>query len=484
VFSFASKKPLVVVEIGNEWLKIAEARHTARGNVITKAKFIRLMELGGALQDAISKMFRDLKLDKHSVITYIPRHLTNVRVLELPSTDPKEIRDMVNLQVGKQTPYSKEEIVSAHTIVDNEKEGYIKAMLVIARKNIVTERVEALEKSGIDVEAVALSTEGVYNWFSFSYAQAIKQYYPQSLLLIDIDSNYSDFIVIRKGRMVFSRNIFIGANNLLEDRAQWQEKFIEELTRSVERYRNEEKNAKLARIFLSGAAVNIEGLDQILSAKLDIPAETTLPAKNIRMKKGLGVLPDEVAKFVSPSALYGMAMKHKEIEFDLTPQEARIHKLMEEKRKSLTTLGILFAAIATVVSSILLADIYNRTIYLDKLKRKIAKIEEDADEARKMRLRVDLVERRLDAKGSTINMLNEIHKLTPKEIYFTNITIEEKKELIIKGRAEAMSDVFRFVTTLEESPYFKNAKTTYTTTKKEEGTEYADFEIICMYEKS
>ena len=46
-----------------------------------------------------------------------------------------------------------------------------------------------------------------------------------------------------------------------------------------------------------------------------------------------------------------------------------------------------------------------------------------------------------------------------------------------------MSNVFSFVTTLEGSPYFENVKTTYTTTKKDQGQEYTKFEIICMYEK-
>ena len=46
-----------------------------------------------------------------------------------------------------------------------------------------------------------------------------------------------------------------------------------------------------------------------------------------------------------------------------------------------------------------------------------------------------------------------------------------------------MSNVFSFVTTLENSLYFEGVKTSYTTTKKEQGEEYTKFEIICMYEK-
>jgi len=482
MFGFESGKPLVVVEIGNEWLKIAESRPAA-GRCITKAKFVRLSEIKGPLHEAIAKIFKNLRLNKHAVIMYIPRHLVNVRILELPSIDPQEIKDIVNLQMGKQTPYSKDEIVSSYSIIDTSREGYIKIMLVIARRNIVTERLEALEKNGIELERVALSSEGVYNWFKIAYMPGVKEDYSETVALVDIDSNYSDFIIVRGRKMVFSRNIFIGANNILETQSNWQEKFIEEISRSVERYRSEEKNVKLSRIFLSGAARMIKGLDQVLSAKLDIPTETTDPFKNIVIKKNVGVLPDEDSRAISVSPLFGIALMPKALEFDLMPQEARIYRLMEARRKALTVMGILFAAIAMMASSFLLAGIYNKTSYLGRLKKEISRVGKNADEARKMRVRISLVEKRLDAKGTSLDILNEVHKLIPKEIYFTSINIEEKKQAILKGRASAMSDVFRFVTTLENSPYFKNAKTTYTTTKKEEDKEYADFEIICMYEK-
>ena len=482
MFDRESRKPVVVVEIGNDWLKIAESRPSAKGWCITKAKFLRLADIKGPLKDAIIKVFKEMKLGTRSVITYLPRHLVNVRILELPSVDPREIDDMVNLQVGKQTPYAKEEIVSAHRMIDASREGYMKMMLVIAKRNVVTERMDTLEASGVTVEKVALSSEGVYNWFKAAYMPGLGQYFEQSIVLIDIDSNYSDFIAIRKGRPVFTRNIFIGAGNMVENRAEWQEKFIEELTRSMERYRSEDKAAKVARIFLSGAARGIQDLDKLLSARLDIPAEMTNPTRNLHIKKSVGILPDEDFSMVSPSALFGIAINHRDIELDLTPEEARIHKLMEEKRKSLTVMGILILSSAMLLSSFLLAGIYTKNIYLGELKSKISKIGKTADEARQMRMRIDLVEKRLDANGSTINILYEIERLTPGEIYFTNINIEEKKQAILKGRALAMSDVFRFVTTLENSPYFKNAKTTYTTTKKEKDVEYADFEIIGTYE--
>ena len=476
------KKSVVAVEIGNDWLKILKNEPFSFGKRITRVYFQKLVHINESVSDTISRVFKDMRANRSFVVTYLPRHLVTVRILEFPSTDSKEIRNMIDLQVGKQTPYSREEIISGYKIIDNGKDGYTKVMLVIARRNIIRERVGALQKAGIEVRKVGVSTEGVYNWFSIAYMPEVKQSDLQAVILIDIDSNYSDFIVIYKRKLAFTRSILIGSNYLLEELDKWQDKFVEELRHSIDLFRNEEKELKISKVFLSGAARHVKNLDRVLSMELDIPAEVTDHAKNIRIKKNIPILQDRNFRFVSISPLIGTAVKNDALELDLTPGEFRIQKLMEKKRKQLVVVGVLFTSIVMMASLLLLINIYNKNTYLLQLKQKITRIEAESNEVEKMRVRINFVEERLDARGSSINILNEIYKLVSKEIYFTKINIEEKKRVILRGRAFAMSDVFKFVTTLENSPYFKTVKTTYTTTKKEKDTEYADFEIMCTYE--
>ena len=480
------KKTTVVVEIGNDWLKILESQASPSQKYLTGASFTKLAHIKEKVSNEIAKVFKDLNLDKKFVITYIPRHLLTVRVLYLPSTDPKEISDMVNLQVGKQTPYSKDEIISAHKILESEREGYTGVMLVIARRNIISERLEALSGAGIEVKKVAVSSEGVYEWFNAAYMPEATGGLPSDgvLAVADVDSNYSDFIVIREGKLVFTRNIFIGANHLAEKNSGWYDKFTVELKHSIELYQGGERDAGISKIFLSGAARNLPELEHFVSAKLDMPVEAVKALKNIRVRKGSRGLEDEGNfKSISISPLIGVAIKGTGLTLDLTTSEARIQKLMDEKRKSLMITGVLAAAIALAASCFLLTFIYNKTAYLREVKKEIAKIETSAGEVEKMHMRISLIEKRLDAKGASINILEEIYKLTPKEIYLTSIEIHEKKEAILKGHARAMSDVFKFITTLEDSGMFAKVKTSYTTTKKEGDTEYADFEIICLYEE-
>jgi len=143
----------------------------------------------------------------------------------------------------------------------------------------------------------------------------------------------------------------------------------------------------------------------------------------------------------------------------------------------------LIAAIVMVSSLVLLISIYTKNTYLTQIKKQIAQIEKEAGYVERMRKHIDLVEDRLDAEQRSINVLHEIHKLTPKEIYFTNINIEEKKRTILQGRAQATSTVYEFVGILEDSPFFAEVTNTYATKKKEKGEEFTKFEIICMFEK-
>lgn len=482
------RKSVVVVEIGNDWLKVVEARE----GVVTKAVFQKLVEIKEPVTAALARIFKDMKLNKQGVITCIPRHLVTVRILEFPSTNPRDIRDMVSLQVGKQTPYSRDEIIFTYKTVNVSAAGYTRVMLVIARRNLVNARVEVLQKAGIEVEKVAMSSEGIARWFQMAYGAQTssgKDKVPgnvplenQAVIYVDIDSNYSDFIVLRNGKFVYTRNFLIGANHLLGEDAGWREKFGEEIMHSTGLYQNEERDSKIVQLFLGGAAEHIPQLTDMLGAKAGVPVVMTQPTHQVRLSKGLKLFEKEEGRFVSPCPLLGMFLEAGALELDLTSSELRIKKQMEGTRKKITVTGVLAFSIVMMLSTLFFIVFYSKGIYLSEIKKSVANIEKDALEVEQMRMSINLVKGRLDAGKSSINILHEIARLTPKEIYFTNINIAESKQTVLQGRAAAMSNVFEFVTTLENSLYFENVQTTYTTTKKEKDTEYAKFEIICMHE--
>ncbi len=475
---------VVAVEIGNDWLKIAQKSQTKNGKASYVINLSKLAQIKDSIATAISKIFKDLKLDRKHVVAYIPRHLVTVRMLELPTTDPKEISDMINLQIGKQTPYSKEEIASSHKIIETGQSGYSKVMLVIAARNIINERTETLVKAGLNIDRVAVSSEGVYNWFHDYYMPGMKLDTFQGVALVDIDSNYSDFIVIRRDKMVFTRNIFIGSNHLMQDAIDWRAKFLDELKRSLDRYQIEEKSIKIVKIFLSGSASNIKGLDAALGDAMGVPVENAYQFKDVDIHNAKDISQNDDFKFVSLTQLLGVSAKTKEPQIDLTTSEQKVKDMVDTKREQLTLMGVLIVSMVTMLSLMIFTNIYNKNMYLTKLKKMISRIGTEADSAEKMRSVINLVEKRLDSRGSSIEIINEVYKITPREIHLTDINIDEKHTIILKGGGMAMSDVFKYIKKLEESNMFEGVKATYTTTKRDkDNAEFAEFEISCNYQK-
>jgi Tfp pilus assembly PilM family ATPase len=482
----------IAVEIGNEWLKVIECGSSAKEAAVTKIYLKKLVEIKEPLTDALVKVFKDLKLGKRGVIVCIPRHLVTVRVLEFPSINPQDIKDMVSLQVGKQTPYSREEIIFTYKTLGVVKEGYTKVMLVIIRGNLVNTRVDVLQKAGIEVGRVAMSSEGLFKWFHYSYSGDVApakdrpsdEAKPEghAVILIDVDSNYSDFLVMNNEKLVYTRNFLIGVNHLLENEERWKEKFIEEVIHSVGLYQNEERNVKFAKAFLSGAVQHLGDMDSLLGTRLNLPVIKTAATHKIHVRQEAEWERHEECDRVSVCPLMGMSLNPKDLEIDLCSSELRIKNDVEGKRKQMMATGVLALLGITILSILFFLVYFNKSFYLAELNRTKSKIEKDAREVERMRMFIDLVEKRLDARRRSINVIHEINRLTPPEIHFTNIDIEEGKQTVLQGRAAAMSDVFEFVTTLENSPHFINVKTTYTTTKKEKDGEYSKFEIVCMHE--
>ncbi len=471
---------VIILEIGNDWLKIVEGKVSARGVVINDGCFIKLSEIKGSVSEAINGVLKDKKWDKRNIIAYLPRHLVTLRVLELPSDSPKEIDNIINLHICQQTPYSREEIVYSHKTIHSEKKGYSRVVLVIARRNLIDERMDIMVKASMNPRKMGLGSEGVLHWFNVFYSDGLKLPDSQAIALIDIDSNYSDFIVLHNRELRFSKNILIGANHLMEEKDTNINKFIDEAGHSLKVFHEESNNIEITKIFLSGAAKIIGNLDELIQAKFNLPCEALDPLKNaVHADREASIRAN--TGFISLSPVLGLLAKYKGLEFDLMPHEKRIGQIMEEKRKNLTMTGILFSAIILALSILLAIHINNKNIYINELKRKISSIKNVSDEVDKMRLSIDLVHERLDASGDVLNLLNEVYKTIPAEIYLTSIDVENRGQVVLKGHAVAISDVFKFVTSLGRSPFLEKVRDAYATTKEENNKQYADFEIIAEY---
>ena len=209
------RKSAVFIEIGNDWIKLVQVDAGSGGVVLSKVR-LEPIDADIAIFETISRALKAGKFSSSAVFACLPRQAVNLRLLELPSTDAAEIADMVELQIGRQTPYSRDEILSDYKPLGLTRQGtYTRIMLAIVQRSIVRERFYEIEQAGLGVEHMGVSSEGVLSWFLHRTRSEPQD---KDVAVIDVDSFYSQVLVLHRGEVVFTKSILVGAKQLLESR--------------------------------------------------------------------------------------------------------------------------------------------------------------------------------------------------------------------------------------------------------------------------
>ena len=172
-----------------------------------------------------------------------------------------------------------------------------------------------------------------------------------------------------------------------------------------------------------------------------------------------------------------------ELKVDLVPEEVRLARALEERGRELIKIGIFVLAVFVLVFFILLSNIFFKSAYLKNLDERYAPMIGESEKLEKDYARVSTIRHYLENRGYSLEVLTELHRLTPSEMALTDIRLDEQRKFSIKGTAEAMSVVFSFVDGMEKSKYFRDVKTKYTTKRRDGLKEFTDFEITAAIER-
>jgi hypothetical protein len=470
--SFLTGKIRVAVEMGGDWFKLAHVTHTGRGASISTLVLKRADEIEGLSGADLLRACGVPGIRGIPVIACLPRQMVNVRLFDLPSGDLREIADMIDLQIARQTPYSREEIVYDYRLIDSEREGYTRVMLVIAQSGQVRQRVRVLEEAGFDVELVSVSTDG---WLgAIQYAGNGTGEDGGQVAYLDLDSTYGDFMVAQKGLPLFSRSIPIGARDLASDPQKQGEKLAQELARALEAFRTENTAGEVRQVVLSGAAAWIQGLAE----QLQVALKLSVTVRQNPMGAG-EALDAPHLRDTSVTGLLGAAAVPEGLQINLMPESVSLRKALVVKARLMTGAVVLVMAILVLLSLWLQSRLQRREVYLLQLDRMIKSTEKAAEEVGSMRKKVSLVTARLQTKMMPAKLLVELHDVAGDNLVFSAIEIVEAERMVCRGTAPSGADVGQFVSALESSPRFANVKTTRTA----KGKDGVEFEITCGVEK-
>lgn len=473
----------LVLEIGTAHIKIAVFK-SAIGTTYLKEMIV----LSGtnpsedAITHAVLDSLKDLNIKKvPNLIISFSRNAVTLRNLRIPSSNPTEIDDMIKLHVGRQVPYAKEEIVSGYRIIGKDTMGYSKVMLAIVHRESIRKIFRVLEKCSLYTDRVELSSDGILSWLCKSIKMPdVKT--SEAFIILDIDSNFSDFIVSTYENILFSRVIAQGCEQLA-DESKWP-KFIGEMKQTIVISQGEEVVQKPSKIYVSGAVEDMKKLSSKIEVEFNLPVEVVEPLAHLPLAKDVVKKPPDLLKNCSFSSLLGLGLDSTKKKINFVLPEAQIRKTLRERTRDVIFLGSGIMYLIFVVCGIYGEKVHNRQAYLNLLDDSYKKIAAESQDLDQKTERMKRIKSKLDTRFVALNYLFEVSKLLPAEIVITSISFQRDDRVDLKGRALEMSDVFKFITTLENSPLFKGIQTRYTTKKKFKGKDVDEFELLCPMEKA
>lgn len=471
---WTDKNRFTGLEIEGGYVKLAQAEDSASGRNIAELVVKRSASQSEKdIIDALRSAIGQLKGPVNHLAINIPHHKVIVRFLSFPTVNEKEIEGMVRIQSAKELPFSKGEVISDYFIVEQTKEGYTKVAIAIVHQSVISEYLRILKKAGLELERITFSAEAILNWYREAFEKKEAAGYS---ILIDLDTSNTDILVFSGSGLVFTRGLDIGTDKL-GGQADLKNKLAEEIERTIEGYRRQEKTARIEKVFLTSEIR--ENLRSSLEQELGLPCEVVGPVKNLSCQKEISA--SLYKNGPSVVKVLGTALDTNKRKLNLLPVNLRRGQELKSRKKEIYTTLILCSGIILLGLVGFAKRIYDKQVYIRYLDSEIKKITPLAQEVENMFKKIELIGNWREVSGSPIDILRLLYDLIPENVWLSRFDCsEEDKMLVLKGSSRDMSEIFDFVNKLKKAAYFKNVELKYAGEKKSKADGSTSFEIDCV----
>ncbi len=405
--------------------------------------------------------------------------LVITKTLQIPSVKDDEINDILNLQAGRHTPYSREELVLNYISLGSVQNTYTNVLVVMVAREVIKKRLDILEMAGFKCGRIFFAAEGIARIISGKLTLPPDK--PPKVIL-NMDKNSSDFCVFGSSGLMFVRNIPVGESHIKDNQADALTRLAEEIKKSFEAYGSEDISGKPDTVYLSCKGPTGEEIRESLQEKtmtevqqffIDKYARISDPYDKQAVQSGTD----------SFSALIGTLECSGGLSIDLTPEEMKDALKFKSRARKLIAIGILCMVIFVQICLIFLVKVYYREKYLTRLEEEFRGKIEETEDLRLLSDKMRVMRKFLVHKGDSIKVLASLHDILPDEIYLNDIKMDDESGILIQGTSSSMSRIFELVTKLENDDMYKSVKTEFTESGKKDGKDVFNFGITMDREK-
>lgn len=466
----AAQKTIVALSIGTETIRIALAKVGPQKVEVQK---LRTLAVAGLDEEAQAQLLKEalggirnaavgvLVIETPSVIT---------KNIEIPSVNETEIREIIELQAGRYTPYAREEIIVEHMNLATFHNSYTKVLVIIVLRKLINAQITLMTRAGISLGVVMFAADALGAVCARVMHLSEKE---APRILLNLEEKNSDFVVVEKSKAIFVRSIPIGYAAYTADPKGCTVQFLEEAKKTLEAYRLEDLSGMPDEVVVIGSQTMADAL------KAELATALGMLTKAVSFYSGFSLNPDllmqlKEVSFVSTLAAVGA---FGQTYIDLRPSDLKLKAAFKERSREIIKSGILVVCITVLLCALLLIKIYYRGVYLQRIGQELSRIEPQVSQLEKSLHKNTIIKSFLTNRNRSLEVMTRLYEFVPESIYLKAATIDQNGQLVLKGTADAMSEVFSFVTMLENSGYFQNVKAQNTSSRKEGTRDVSDFEI-------
>ena len=208
------------------------------------------------LPGIIRSCMEELKIKKANAFCTIPASLVTTKNIEIPSLDQEEIKSIIDLQAGRHTPFSREEILVGHINIGVFQRNYTKILLVIVNRETIKQQMHIFEEAGIIVDKVLFVPEGISHFYA-NILDVKEDDVPVGI--IDIANEISSFAIEFNKTVATCRSIPVGMSHLIKEGKEAQERLADEVLNSIEAYQSEDISKVPETFILTSDDEKVEG---------------------------------------------------------------------------------------------------------------------------------------------------------------------------------------------------------------------------------
>lgn len=357
--------------------------------------------------------------------------------LELPATDPGELRQMIGLQLDQWTPLPPEEVVYDFAVLATA-ENKTRVLLVLAPRSLVNERVASLEEAGLPAEHVMV--DSLVRWDALARAPR----WPtgdELHLWLHAEPQKTDLIAWQRGQPLVVRCV-PGVADLAT-----------ELQHTVLAAQTMMPAARPGRLFLSGT----------------VPGTLTTP--------WVGSVESLPADGVPAAVVAGVEAGDGLARINLLPAEWPQQRRARARRRRWIQMGAAAAALYGMALLGLGIATAARHHQIQQLRAEKRRLTPEYQAARQLNSELLAIQAQLDDRYSALEVLREVALVLPDNLKLNSFSYRRDEGVTLKGQALDATSVYALVERLQRSGLFREVKTGGGGVRTEPGTGLTRFEV-------